>query len=85
MQYISLSKNDEELSKILGLKPYAIKMSRQNIAKNGIKYYINLYDKYVFTKRYKKNNKIETFKHLNNNLLVSLISNNSLKFFELDS
>lgn len=47
MQYIALNKNDEELSKILSLKPYAIKMSRQNVAKNGIKYYINLYDKYV--------------------------------------
>ena len=47
MQYIALNKNDDELSKILGIKPYAIKMSRQNIAKNGIKYYINLYDKYV--------------------------------------
>lgn len=47
MQYISLNKNDEELSKILNIKPYAIKMSRQNIAKNGIKFYINLYQKYV--------------------------------------
>ena len=47
MQYVALNKNDEELSKILSLKPYAIKMSRQNVAKNGIKYYINLYDKYV--------------------------------------
>lgn len=47
MQYIALSKNDEELSKILGIKPYAIKMSRQAIAKNGIKYYLSLYEKYV--------------------------------------
>lgn len=47
MQYISLNKNDEELSSILAIKPYAIKMSRQNIAKNGIKFYINLYQKYV--------------------------------------
>ncbi len=47
MQYISLSKNDDELSSILNIKPYAIKMSRQNIAKNGIKYYINLYQKYT--------------------------------------
>ena len=47
MQYISLSKNDDELAKILALKPYAIKMSRQNVAKNGIRYYTNLYDKYV--------------------------------------
>ncbi len=47
MQYISIDKNDDELSKILNIKPYAIKMSRANIAKNGIKYYINLYQKYV--------------------------------------
>ena len=47
MQYISLNKNDNELSQILGIKPYAVKMSRQNISKNGIKYYINLYEKYV--------------------------------------
>ena len=47
MQYIALSKNDTELSKILGIKPYAITLSRQNIAKNGVKYYINLYQKYI--------------------------------------
>ena len=47
MQYLCLNKNDAEISQILGLKPYAIKISRQNIAKNGIKYYINLYQKYV--------------------------------------
>ena len=47
MQYIALSKNDEELSKILGIKPYAIKMSRQAIAKNGMKYYLELYAKYI--------------------------------------
>lgn len=47
MQYISIDKQDDELTKILNIKPYAIKMSRQHIAKNGIKYYINLYQKYV--------------------------------------
>ena len=47
MQYIALNKNDDEISKILNIKPYAIKMSRQYIANNGIKYYINLYEKYV--------------------------------------
>ncbi len=47
MQYVALSKNDEELAKILNIKPYAIKMSRQNISKNGIKYYLNLFQKYV--------------------------------------
>ena len=47
MQYISLNKNDDEIAKILNIKPYAIKMSRQHIAKNGIKFYINLYQKYV--------------------------------------
>jgi len=47
MQNISLSKDDNELSSILNIKPYAIKMSRQAISKNGIKYYINLYHKYV--------------------------------------
>ena len=47
MQYISLNKNDEEVAKILNIKPYAVKMSRQDIAKNGIKFYINLYEKYI--------------------------------------
>lgn len=47
MQYISLNKNDEELAQVLGIKPYAVKMSRKCITKNGIKYYINLYHKYV--------------------------------------
>ena len=37
MQYISLNKNDDEIAKILNIKPYAVKMSRQQIAKNGIK------------------------------------------------
>ncbi len=47
MQYISLNKNDDEIAKILNIKPYAIKMSRQHISKNGIKFYINLYQKYI--------------------------------------
>ena len=47
MQYIALSKNDEELAKILNIKPYAITMSRQHISKNGVKFYINLYQKYI--------------------------------------
>jgi len=47
MQYICLNKNDDEISKILNLKPYAIKMSRQHIAKNGLKFYIELYQKYI--------------------------------------
>ena len=47
MQYIALNKNDEELAKILGIKPYAIKMSRQAVNRNGVKYYLNLYEKYV--------------------------------------
>lgn len=47
MQYISLNKQDDELSNVLGIKPYAIKMSRQYITKNGIKYYIELYQKYI--------------------------------------
>lgn len=47
MQYISLNKNDDEIAKILNIKPYAVKMSRQQIAKNGIKFYINLYQKYI--------------------------------------
>ena len=47
MQYISIDKKDDELTKILNIKPYAVKMARQSISKNGIKYYINLYQKYV--------------------------------------
>ena len=47
MQYIAINKDDETLSKILNVKPYAIKMSRQNIKKNGVKYYVGLYKRYV--------------------------------------
>ena len=47
MQYVALNKNDDELGKILKIKPYAVKMSRQSVNKNGVKFYINLYEKYV--------------------------------------
>ena len=47
MQYVAINKNDSELSDILGLKPYAIKKARDYVAKNGVKYYINLYQKYT--------------------------------------
>jgi len=47
MQYICLSKYDEELAQILNIKPYAIAMARKNISKNGMKYYLGLYEKYV--------------------------------------
>ncbi len=47
MFYVSINKDDTELSKILAVKPYAIKMSRQSVAKNKIKYYISLYEKYI--------------------------------------
>lgn len=47
MQYLSLNKNDVEMEKVLSIKPYAIKVARKNLAQNGIKYYINLYQKYI--------------------------------------
>ncbi len=47
MQYIALSKDDDELSKILNIKPYAVAMSRKSVASNGVKYYIGLYEKYI--------------------------------------
>lgn len=47
MQYVAVNKNDEELSQILSIKPYAVKMSRQFVTKNGVKYYIHLYKKYI--------------------------------------
>ena len=47
MMYIAINKNDDELSKILSIKPYAIKVARQNVKKNGVKFYVSLYDKYV--------------------------------------
>ena len=47
MQYLCLNKQDNQLIDILNIKPYGIKMARQHIAKNGIKYYINLYQKYI--------------------------------------
>jgi len=47
MQYLSINKQDTEISDILNIKPYAIKIARQHIARNGIKYYIELYQKYT--------------------------------------
>ncbi len=47
MQYIAVNKDDEKLAKILNIKPYAIKMARQFISKNGVKYYVGLYNEYV--------------------------------------
>lgn len=47
MQYIAINKDDNKLATILAIKPYAVKMARQNIQKNGAKFYIALYQKYV--------------------------------------
>lgn len=47
MQYVAINKDDEALSKVLNIKPYAVKLARQNVKKNGVKYYINLYKAYV--------------------------------------
>lgn len=47
MFYTSISKNDDELQKILAVKPYAIKVMRDNVKKNGKNYYIELYNKYI--------------------------------------
>ena len=47
MQYVALDKDDERVAKILNIKPYAVKMSRQSVSKNGVKFYISLYEKYV--------------------------------------
>ncbi len=64
MEYIALNKNDNELSKILNIKPYAIKKSREYIAKNGIKYYINLYQKYIELDYLIKSGKISVYNAL---------------------
>lgn len=58
MQYIALNKNDDELAKILNIKPYAVKMSRNYVLKNGVKFYLNLYEKYVELDYKIKNGKI---------------------------
>ena len=39
--------DDSSFEQVSNIKPYAVKMSRQQIAKNGIKFYINLYQKYI--------------------------------------
>lgn len=68
MQYIALNKNDEELAKILNIKPYAVKMSRQSVTKNGVKFYINLYEKYIDL-----DHKIKSGKISSTNALYELI------------
>lgn len=47
MMYIAINKDDTLLSQILSMKPYAIKLAREKIKTNGVKYYINLYNKYI--------------------------------------
>ena len=48
MFYCSISKsNDDELAKILKVKPYAIAKAKQFVTKNKAKYYIDLYNKYI--------------------------------------
>lgn len=64
MQYVAINKNDEEVSKILAIKPYAVKMSRQCIAKNGVNYYINLYQKYIELDYQIKSGKISVYNAL---------------------
>lgn len=64
MQYVAVNKNDNELSNILGIKPYAVKLARQNVAKNGLKYYIQLYQKYVELDLKIKSGKISAYNAL---------------------
>lgn len=47
MQYVALNKNDDEVAKFLNIKPFAVKKSRDSVKRNGVKFYINLYQKYV--------------------------------------
>lgn len=68
MQYIAINKDDSLIGKILNLKPYAIKMSRQFISKNGVNYYINLYQKYTDLDYEIKSGKISAY-----NALYSII------------
>ena len=64
MQYIVLNKDDEALSKILNVKPYSIKMSRQYVTKNGINYYLNLYERYIDLDYRIKSGKISAYNAL---------------------
>ncbi len=64
MQYVAVNKNDNEISNILGIKPYAVKLARQNVAKNGLKYYIQLYQKYVELDLKIKSGKISAYNAL---------------------
>lgn len=64
MQYIVLNKDDETLSKILNVKPYSIKMSRQYVTKNGINYYLNLYERYIDLDYRIKSGKISAYNAL---------------------
>lgn len=64
MQYIAINKDDQLLAKVLNIKPYAIKVSRQFISKNGVNYYINLYQKYVNLDYEIKSGKISAYNAL---------------------
>lgn len=60
MFYVSINKNNEELSEILNIKPYAIKLCRENVKNNGVNYYINLYNKYIDLDKAIKSGKISS-------------------------
>ena len=47
MQYVALNKDDAVIAKILNVKPYAIQKSREQISRNGVKFYLKLYEKYI--------------------------------------
>lgn len=64
MQYVAINKDDGELSTVLGIKPYAVKLARQNVSKNGVKYYISLYEKYIDLDYRIKSGKISTYNAL---------------------
>lgn len=64
MQYIAINKDDDLLAKTLAIKPYAIKISRQNISKNGVNFYINLYQKYTDLDYQIKTGKISAYNAL---------------------
>lgn len=47
MFYLSISNDDQNISKILKLKPYNLQKSRENILRNGKTFYVNKYEKYL--------------------------------------
>ena len=70
MFYCAINNSSQNLANILKLKPYAIQKAKENIARNGKSFYINLYNKYVALDADIKSGKISAINAIYSLLLI---------------